>query len=73
MVVMLNLTNETSPTDILAAFECGAINAIEANFANANVKGYFFHLRSDVWKHVQILDCKFDTWKNQSLSFNYKC
>ena len=53
MIVISNLTNGRFPTDILIDFERGAINAIQAVFANANVKGCFFHLFSNVWKHVQ--------------------
>ena len=37
MVVMSNLANGKNPTDILAHFERGAMNAIQAIFANANV------------------------------------
>ena len=53
MIAISNLTNGRFPTDILIDFERGAINAIQAVFANANVKGCFFHLCSNAWKHVQ--------------------
>ena len=53
MVAMGNLSNGRSPSDILIDFERGAISDIRANSANANVKGCFFHLRSNVWKHLQ--------------------
>ena len=49
----VNLTNVRFPTDILVDFERGAINAIQANFVNANVTGYFFHICSNLWEHVQ--------------------
>ena len=51
MVVISDLTNKRFPTDILFDFERGAIKVIQANFADANVKGCFFHLCSNVWKH----------------------
>ena len=53
MIAISNLTNGRFPTDILINFEGGAINAIQAILANANVKGCFFHLCSNAWKHVQ--------------------
>ena len=52
-VVMSNLTNQRSPGNILVYFESGAINVIQTNFANANVKECLFHLCSNLWKHVQ--------------------
>ena len=53
MIAISNLTNGRFPTDILIDFERGAINAIQAVFANANVKACFFHPCFNVWKHVQ--------------------
>ena len=53
MIAISNLTNGRFPTDILIDFERGAINVIQTVFANANVKGCFFHLCFNVWKHVQ--------------------
>ena len=53
MIAISNLTNGRFPIDILIDFERGAINAIQAVFANTNVKGCFFQLCSNVWKHVQ--------------------
>ena len=53
MIAISNLTNGRFSADILIDFERVAINAIEAVFANANVKGCFFHICSNVWKHVQ--------------------
>ena len=53
IVVNSNLTNRRSPTYIHEDFEHGAINAIQANFATANIKVYFFQLCSNVWKHIQ--------------------
>ena len=53
MVVMSNLTNRSSPTNVFVNLERCAINSIQTNFANANVKGCFFHHCSNVWKHVQ--------------------
>ena len=53
MIAISNLTNGRFPTDILIDFKRGAINDIEAIFANANVKGCSFHCCSNVWKHVQ--------------------
>ena len=63
MFLMSNLTNGRSPTDILADFERSAINAIQANFANVNVKGCFFHLCSNIWKHVQNIGLKVRYWE----------
>ena len=53
MVVISKLTYGRSPTGILVGFERGTINPIQANYASANVKGCFFHLCSNVFKHVQ--------------------
>ena len=53
MISISNLTNGRFPIDILANFERGAINAIQAVFTNANVNGYFFHICFNVRKQVQ--------------------
>ena len=52
MITIANVTNERFPT-FLINFQRGAINTIQAIFANPNVKGCFFRLCSNVWKHVQ--------------------
>ena len=48
MIAISNLTNGRFPNDIFIDFERGAINTIQATFANENVKGCFFHLCSNV-------------------------
>ena len=53
MDAISNLTNGRAPDDILIDFERGALNAINEVFPDTNVKGCFFHLCSNVWKHVQ--------------------
>ena len=52
MIAIANVTNERFPT-FLINIQRGAINTIQAIFANPNVKGCFFRLCSNVWKHVQ--------------------
>ena len=52
MIAISNLTNGRFPTDSLIYFERGAMNPIQTIFANANVKGCFLCLCSNVWKHV---------------------
>ena len=53
MIAISNLTNGRFPTDIFIDFERGAISAIQAVFANANVNGCFFHFCFNVWKYIQ--------------------
>ena len=47
--------NFNGPGQILVDFECAAINAIITTIPNAVIKGCFYHLCSNVWKHIQRL------------------
>ena len=52
--VLLHTSNyENGPTDILVDFERAAINATERQIPLATVNGCFFHLSSNMWKHIQ--------------------
>ena len=41
------------PTSILVDFEKAAINALTAQIPQTDVSGCFYHLSSNVWKHIQ--------------------
>ena len=45
--------NRNGPGQILVDFERAAINAIITTIPNAVIKGCFYHLCSNVWKHIQ--------------------
>ena len=49
--VVRNLGHD--PTDILIDFEIAAINAIRTQIPLIQVYGCFFHLCSNIWKHIQ--------------------
>ena len=51
-----------NPNDILVDFENTAIKALRAQKPGIEVKGCFFHLCSNIWKHIQ----------NLGLSIHYK-
>ena len=53
IIAISNLTNGRFLFDILIDFERGAINAIQAVFANSNVNGCFLHLCPNLRKRVQ--------------------
>ena len=58
MVVMSNLTNERFPTDSLFVFESGAINVIQAHFAdNFALKDPFSTFAPTYGNMFKILDC----------------
>ena len=52
---LFNRINNQNPTDVLVDFERGAINAIQAINNQVDVKGCFYHLSSNIWKHIQNL------------------
>ena len=41
------------PGDILIDFEHSTINAISTQNPNIDIKGCFYHLCSNIWKHIQ--------------------
>ena len=42
-----------SPQDIMTDFEIAAINVANATFEGTEMKDYFFHLCSNLWKRIQ--------------------
>ena len=41
------------PVEVLLDFERAGINAIQTQFPTAQVYGCFYHLSSNIWKHIQ--------------------
>ena len=46
---------ENSPTDIVMNFERAALNSVHQLYSNTVLKGCFYHLSSNMWKHIQNL------------------
>ena len=51
--VLLEQCPDLDPRTIVLDFEQGAINAFRSRFPEASIKGCFFHLCQNVYKHVQ--------------------
>lgn len=50
---IFNLLNHNNLQDILVDFERACINAVAQLDPNIDIKGCFYHLSSNVWKHIQ--------------------
>lgn len=51
----IELYPDLSPETVMMDFEIAAINAFRSRFPNVRVRGCFFHLSQNVYKHVQSL------------------
>lgn len=50
---LLRIEPNLNPTDFTTDFEAAAINAVKKCFPLSEIHCCFFHLTSNVWKHVQ--------------------
>ena len=64
---LFNHVNGNSPDGILVDFERSAISALHNVNQQLEIKGCFYHLCSNVWKHIQNLGIKCATIKIRSL------
>ena len=60
------------PRSIMTDFEKAALNAIRKNFQETSLQGCYFHLASNLWKHVVNEGLKVFYCENKEFRMNFK-
>jgi len=61
--ILKSLKSNLNPKSIMIDYERAALNAIETEFCETEVKGCFFHMSQCIWRHVQELGLQ-TTYRN---------